>query len=40
MVETEDGTQLRVTATPAEDFAPGTAVWLTLPPDKCRVLTG
>jgi iron(III) transport system ATP-binding protein len=40
MVEAKDGTQLRVTAAPGEDFAPGTAVWLTLPPDKCRVLAG
>jgi len=40
IVEAKDGTQLRVTATPEEDFAPGTDVWLTLPPDKCRALTG
>jgi iron(III) transport system ATP-binding protein len=40
MVEAKDGTQLRVTAAPDEDFPAGTAVWLTLPPDKCRALTG
>jgi len=40
IVEAKDGTQLRVTAAPEEDFALGTAVWLTLPPDKCRVLIG
>jgi len=40
MVEAKDGTQLRVTAAPEVDFAPGAGVWLTLPPDKCRVLAG
>ena len=40
IVGAEDGTQLRVTAAPEVDFAPGTAVWLTLPPEKCRVLAG
>jgi iron(III) transport system ATP-binding protein len=40
MVEAKDGTQLRVTAAPGEDFPAGTAVWLMLPPDKCRALTG
>jgi iron(III) transport system ATP-binding protein len=40
IVEAKDGTQLRITATPAEDFAVGTPVWLTLPQDKCRALTG
>jgi iron(III) transport system ATP-binding protein len=40
IVEAKDGTQLRVTTTPEEDFASGAAVWLTLPPDKCRVLAG
>jgi iron(III) transport system ATP-binding protein len=40
IVEARDGTQLRLTAAPEEDFAAGTAVWLTLPPDKCRVLAG
>jgi iron(III) transport system ATP-binding protein len=40
IVEAKDGTQLRVTAAPEADFAPGAAVWLTLPPQKCRVLAG
>jgi iron(III) transport system ATP-binding protein len=40
MVEAKDGMQLRVTAAPDEDFPVGTAVWLVLPPDKCRALTG
>jgi iron(III) transport system ATP-binding protein len=40
IVEAKDGTQLRVTAAPEEDFASGAAVWLTLPADKCRVLAG
>ena len=40
IVEAKDGTQVRVTAAPEEDFAPGAAVWLTLPPQKCRVLAG
>jgi iron(III) transport system ATP-binding protein len=40
LVETGDGTQLRVTAEPRESFAPGAAVWLTLPPDRCRALVG
>jgi iron(III) transport system ATP-binding protein len=40
IVEAKDGTQLRVTAAPEEDFAPGAAVWLTLPPQKCRALAG
>ena len=38
LVETADGTQLRV-VTPAElSFAPGSAVWLHLPPESCRAL--
>jgi iron(III) transport system ATP-binding protein len=40
IVETREGTQLRITAAPAEDFAPGAPVWLTLPPHKCRALVG
>jgi iron(III) transport system ATP-binding protein len=40
IVEAKDGTQLRVTAAPGEDFASGAGVWLTLPADKCRVLAG
>jgi iron(III) transport system ATP-binding protein len=38
IVEAKDGTQLRVTAPPTADFAPGVEVWLTLPPTRCRAL--
>ncbi len=38
VVEAADGTQLRITAAPAESFAPGASVWLTLPPERCRAL--
>ncbi len=38
MVETPDGTALRVT-TPTENAVPrGTEVWLMLPPERCRAL--
>ena len=38
MVETGDGTQLRI-VTAAEDNIPqGSAVWLYLPPGRCRAL--
>jgi iron(III) transport system ATP-binding protein len=40
MVEVADGTQIRVVASPTESVAPGTSVWLQLPPDRCRVLQG
>jgi iron(III) transport system ATP-binding protein len=40
MVEAADGTQIRVVASPAEDVAPGSSVWLHLPPERCRVLAG
>ena len=40
MVEAADGTQIRVVASPAENVAPGSPVWLHLPPERCRVLTG
>jgi len=39
-VETTDGTQLRVVTSPAENVAQGAAVWLYLPPERCRVLSG
>jgi len=40
MVEVKDGTQLR-TVTAAEDNIPqGSAVWLHLPPERCRALSG
>jgi iron(III) transport system ATP-binding protein len=40
MVAAADGTQLRVVASPAENMAPGSSVWLHLPPERCRVLAG
>jgi iron(III) transport system ATP-binding protein len=39
MVETSDGTTLRI-VTGAEAAVPrGTEVWLTLPPERCRALS-
>jgi iron(III) transport system ATP-binding protein len=38
VVELKDGTQVRIAAGPEVDFETGTAIWLTLPPDKCRAL--
>ena len=35
-----DKTELRVTAPPAQDIAPGQKVWLRLPAERCRALTG
>ncbi len=40
MVETGDGTQLRVVTPASESIAQGSAVWLELPPERCRALTG
>jgi iron(III) transport system ATP-binding protein len=40
MVETADGTQLRVVASTGENIPPGSSVWLHLPPERCRVLSG
>jgi iron(III) transport system ATP-binding protein len=40
IVETRDGTQLRVTAAPEQNFAPGAQVWLALPAAACRALEG
>jgi iron(III) transport system ATP-binding protein len=40
MVELKDGTQLRVVTAAAESIAQGSAVWLQLPPEKCRALVG
>src|SRR6266576_2598596 len=40
LVEMPDGTQLRVQAPAAENIPPGASVWLHLPPERCRVLTG
>jgi iron(III) transport system ATP-binding protein len=36
----DDKTELRVTAPPAQDIAPGQEVWLSLPAERCRALTG
>jgi len=38
MVETADGAQLRITAPPSADVPQGSAVWLHLPPQRCRAL--
>ena len=40
MVETTDGTQVRVVAGAGENIPPGSSVWLHLPPERCRVLSG
>src|SRR5712671_1696966 len=40
LVEMADGTQLRVVASAAENIAQGSEVWLYLPADRCRVLSG
>jgi iron(III) transport system ATP-binding protein len=34
----DDGSQLRVVTSPEESIAEGNKVWLTLPPQRCRVL--
>jgi iron(III) transport system ATP-binding protein len=39
-VALDDKTELRVTAPPAQDIAPGQDVWLRLPAERCRALTG
>jgi len=40
MVELKDGAQLRVVTGAQECIPEGSAVWLHLPPEKCRALTG
>jgi iron(III) transport system ATP-binding protein len=40
MVEAKDGTQLRVVTGAGENIAQGSAVFLHLPPDRCRALAG
>ena len=37
-VALDDGTELRVTAPPDRDIAPGQSVWLHLPAQRCRAL--
>jgi iron(III) transport system ATP-binding protein len=39
MVEVKGGAQLRVVTGASGSIAQGSAVWLTLPPEKCRALT-
>jgi hypothetical protein len=36
----DDKTEVRVTAPPAQDIAPGQDVWLRLPAERCRALMG
>jgi iron(III) transport system ATP-binding protein len=38
MVELDDGTQIRVVASPPTSIAPGSKVWLHLPPERCLLL--
>jgi len=40
IVETEDGAQIRVVTPASENIAQGGAVWLELPPERCRALAG
>ena len=40
MVEVADGTQLRLVTSAGESAAPGATVWLHLPPERCRALSG
>jgi len=40
MVEAKDGTQLRVVTNADENIPQGSAVWLTMPAERCRALTG
>ena len=39
-VALDDNSELRVTAPPVQDIAPGREVWLRLPAERCRALTG
>ena len=40
MVEAEDGTQLRIVTEADDSIAPGSPVWLRMPPERCRALAG
>ena len=40
MVEARDGTQLRIVTPAPQNIPQGSAVWLHLPQDRCRALTG
>jgi iron(III) transport system ATP-binding protein len=39
MVETSDGTTLRIVTSTENPVVKGTEVWLTLPPERCRALS-
>ena len=39
MVETSDGTTLRVITPTQQTIARGAEVWLHFPPDRCRALS-
>ena len=39
MVETSDGTVLRIITSTETAVPGGTEVWLTLPPERCRALS-
>jgi iron(III) transport system ATP-binding protein len=39
MVETSDGTTLRVVTSTENAVPRGTEIWLTLPPERCRALS-
>jgi iron(III) transport system ATP-binding protein len=40
MVEIADGTQLRVVTAAGQNVPPGAAIWIRLPAERCRALTG
>jgi iron(III) transport system ATP-binding protein len=40
MVEIAGGAQLRIVTSPEDNVAEGSSVWLHLPPERCRALTG
>jgi len=40
LVETKDGSNLRVVTAPENLVREGTEVWLSLPPERCRALAG
>jgi iron(III) transport system ATP-binding protein len=39
MVETGDGTTLRIVTSTENAVSSGSEVWLTLPPERCRALS-
>src|SRR5262245_42579876 len=40
MVEAKDGTQLRILTAAGENIPQGSTVWVHLPPERCRALSG